>query len=76
VAAIAREHYGWEIPWNRISDENKKDFRNHASVIAFKKFYVPRSIVRPGQTENVEVLRDRLQIVGEKLVGLREHLSV
>jgi predicted RNase H-like nuclease (RuvC/YqgF family) len=55
VAAIARDHYGWDIPWNRISDENKKDFRNHASVIALKQFYVPRSIVHPKQTPSVRI---------------------
>jgi transketolase N-terminal domain/subunit len=72
IAAIAHRHYGWEIPWSRISNENKRDFRNHASVMVFKSFYIVRSI---GQIPSVEALQAQLQLVGEKLVALREHLS-
>ena len=49
----------------------KRDFRNHASVLAFKEFSIPSS---QGVTDPAE-LRQRLQIVGEKLVALREYLE-
>ena len=68
---LAAEHYGWSIPWDKISPEMKRDFRNHASVIAFKKFVVHASQNVSDPTE----LRQRLQIVGEKLVALRQHLE-
>lgn len=71
ILRLAAEHYGWAIPWNRIGDEMKRDFRNHASVIAFRQFLVTTSQNMTDPTE----LRQRLQIVGEKLVVLREHLE-
>src|SRR5260221_1862171 len=71
ILRLAVEHYGWAIPWNRIGDEMKRDFRNHASVIAFRQFFVTTS---QGMTDPTE-MRQRLQIVGEKLVALREHLE-
>jgi hypothetical protein len=49
----------------------KRDFRNHASVLAFRDFILPLS---HGVTDAFE-LRQRLQLVGEKLVALREHLE-
>jgi ATP/maltotriose-dependent transcriptional regulator MalT len=71
ILRLAAEHYGWAIPWNRIGDEMKRDFRNHASVLAFKEFFVAASRNVTDPTE----LRGRLQIVGQKLVALREHLE-
>jgi predicted RNase H-like nuclease (RuvC/YqgF family) len=71
IMRLASDHYGWSIPWYKISSEMKRDFRNHASVIAFKKFLVHAS---QGVTDPTE-LRKRLQIVGEKLVTLREYLE-
>ena len=49
----------------------KRDFRNHASVIAFREFFVTTS---QGVTDPTD-LRQRLELVGEKLVSLREHLA-
>ena len=49
----------------------KRDFRNHASVLGFRDFILPLS---HGVTDAFE-LRQRLQLVGEKLVALREHLE-
>jgi hypothetical protein len=71
VLRLAAKHYGWAIPWNRIGDEMKRDFRNHASVLAFKEFFVTTSHNVTDPTE----LRQRLQLVGEKLDALREHLE-
>ena len=71
IMRLASDHYGWSIPWDKISSEMKRDFRNHASVLAFRKFSVPSS---HGVTDPAE-LRHRLQIVGEKLVALREYLE-
>jgi predicted RNase H-like nuclease (RuvC/YqgF family) len=71
IMRLAAEHYGWAIPWDKISSEMKRDFRNHASVLAFKEFSIPSS---QGVTDPAE-LRQRLQIVGEKLVALREYLE-
>ncbi len=53
------------------ADEMKRDFRNHASVLAFKKFFVTAS---HNVTDPAE-LRQRLQLVGDMLVALREHLE-
>jgi hypothetical protein len=75
IMSLAESHYGWKISWDRISDENKKDFRNHASVLVFKTFYVQRSIVQPNQIVSVEALQAQLQIVGEKITALRDHLA-
>jgi DNA repair exonuclease SbcCD ATPase subunit len=71
ILNLAADHYGWAIPWNRIGDEMKRDFRNHASVIAFREFFVTTS---QGVTDPTD-LRQRLELVGEKLVSLREHLA-
>jgi hypothetical protein len=71
ILRLAVEQYGWAIPWNRIGDKMKRDFRNHASVLAFRDFILPLS---HGVTDAFE-LRQRLQLVGEKLVALREHLE-
>jgi len=71
IMRLASAHYRWSIPWDKISSEMKRDFRNHASVIAFKKFVVHAS---QNVTDPAE-LRQRLQIVGEQLVALREHLE-
>ncbi len=49
----------------------KRDFRNHASVLSFKKFFVTAS---HNVTDPAE-LRQRLQLVGDMLVALREHLE-
>ena len=49
----------------------KRDFRNHGSVIAFKKFVVHASQNVTDPTE----LRQRLQLVVDMLVALREHLE-
>ncbi len=72
---LAEEKYGWKISWDRISSENKQDFRNHASVLAFKEFYVHRAFVNPGHTVTVSTLQSQLQIVGQKLTDLRAHLD-
>jgi predicted RNase H-like nuclease (RuvC/YqgF family) len=71
ILRLAAEHYGWEIPWNRIGDEMKRDFRNHASVLAFKKFFL---LASHNVTDPAE-LRQRLELVGEKLVALKEHFE-
>jgi predicted RNase H-like nuclease (RuvC/YqgF family) len=71
IMRLAAEHYGWAIPWDKINSEMKRDFRNHASVLAFKEFSIPSS---QGVSDPAE-LRQRLQIVGEKLVALREYLE-
>jgi archaellum component FlaC len=71
ILRLAAKHYKWAIRWNRIGDEMKRDFRNHASVIAFRQFLVTTS---QGVSDPAE-LRQRLQLVGEQLVSLREHLA-
>jgi len=53
----------------------KREFALHATVIAFKTFYIPRSIVHPGQIPSVELLQSQLQLVGSKLAALRERLE-
>lgn len=75
IMELAEEKYGWKISWDRISSENKQDFRNHASVLAFKEFYVHRAFVNPGHTVTVSTLQSQLQIVGQKLTDLRAHLD-
>jgi hypothetical protein len=75
ILRLAHVHYGWSIGWDRVSSENKRDFQNHASVIAFKEFYAPRALVHPGQTLTVQALQAQLQLIGEKLTALRDHLS-
>jgi hypothetical protein len=75
ILSKAHAHYGWDIPWDRVSSEMKRDFRNHASVMVFKKFSVQRSIVNPGQTPSVEALQRQLHLVGSRLAALREHID-
>jgi predicted RNase H-like nuclease (RuvC/YqgF family) len=75
ILRLAHAHYGWAIGWDKVSSDMKRDFRNHASVMAFKSFYVQRSIVNPGQTPSVESLQQKLQIVGTKLTELRDHIA-
>jgi len=75
ILRLAYSFYGWQIPWDKVSSDMKRDFKNHASVIALKAFYVPRSIVLPGQQQSVEQLQKQMDIVGEKLVALKDHLE-
>jgi hypothetical protein len=75
ILRLAEEKYGWKIGWGRISPEVKRDLKNHASVIALKKFYVQRSIVNPGQQPSVDALQRQLQLVGSRLAELRDHLD-
>jgi hypothetical protein len=75
IRRLAAERYGWAISWDSISEKNKKDFRKHASVLVLKTFYVPRTIVQPGQIPSVDSLQEQLHRVGQKLVALREHLA-
>jgi hypothetical protein len=50
----------------------RKEFALHVSVVSLKRFTIPR---HPGKTDNVEQLKDRLQLVVSKLVEVREHLT-
>jgi hypothetical protein len=75
ILSKAHAHYGWTIPWDRVSSEMKRDLKNHSSVMRLKTFYVQRSIVLPGQTPSVEALQRQLQLVGENLAALRQHLE-
>jgi hypothetical protein len=75
ILRLAEKHYGWKIGWDRVSPEMKRDFKNHASVMAFKTFYVQRSIVNPGQQLSVDALQRQIDTVGQKLAELREHLA-
>jgi multidrug efflux pump subunit AcrA (membrane-fusion protein) len=75
VGRLAAEHYGWNVPQSKISPEMKREFALYHSVLVFKEFYVPRSIVLPGQIPSVDALQAQLQRVGESLLALRDHLS-
>jgi hypothetical protein len=72
IKALARKHYGWDLPLDRVSREMRSEFSLHASVIVLKQFAVPR---HPGKTDDVEQLKNTLQLVGSKLVELRDHLT-
>jgi hypothetical protein len=75
ISRLAQEHYGWEIPQSKISSEMKREFALHASVMAFKNFYVQRSVVLPGQQPSVDALQKQVDTVGRKLAELREYLA-
>jgi predicted RNase H-like nuclease (RuvC/YqgF family) len=75
ILRLAHSFYGWQIPWDKVSSEMKRDFKNHASVMAFKTFYVQRSIVNPGQQLSVDALQRQIDTVGQKLAELREYLA-
>jgi len=72
VRALAHAHYGWDLPLSKVSSDMRKEFALHVSVVSLKRFTIPR---HPGKTDNVKQLKDRLQLVGSKLVELREHLT-
>jgi hypothetical protein len=74
ILRLAEKHYGWKIGWDRVSPEVKRDLKNHASVMVFKRFYIPRTIVNPGQQPSVDALQRQLQLVGSRLAELRDHL--
>jgi hypothetical protein len=74
ILRLAEKHYGWQIPWDKVSSEMKRDFKNHASVMAFKKFYISRSIVLPGQQPSVDALQKQLDTAGRQLADLRQHM--
>jgi archaellum component FlaC len=75
INRLAAEHFGWAIPQSKIPNELRREFALHASVMAFKSLYVPRSIVNPGQQPSAEALQSQLQLVGERLTALRDHLE-
>jgi predicted RNase H-like nuclease (RuvC/YqgF family) len=75
ILRLAHSFYGWQIPWDKVSSEMKRDFKNHASVMAFKTFYVQRSIVHPGQQPSVDALQKQLDTVGRQLAAFREHIE-
>jgi hypothetical protein len=72
VKALARKHYGWDIPLSKVSSDMRKEFALHVSVVSLKRFASPR---HPSKTDNVEQLEERLQLVGSKLAELRDHLT-
>jgi len=61
--------------WNRsvkCFSVASKEFALHVSVVSLKRFALPR---HPSKTDKVEQLKERLQLVGSKLVELRDHLT-
>jgi hypothetical protein len=71
VKALARKHYGWDIPYSKVSVEMRKEFSLHASVVSLRRFALPR---HPRKSEDVEALKARLEAVGNKLAELRQHI--
>src|SRR6202047_2715754 len=71
INALARKHYGWDIPLSKVSREMRQEFALHVSVISLRRFVLPR---HPRQTDNVEALKSRLEAVGNKLAELRQHI--
>jgi len=71
IKDLARKHYGWDIPFRKVSSDMRKEFSLHASVVSLKRFALPR---HPGETEDVEALKARLEAVGNKLADLREYI--
>ena len=49
----------------------RQEFALHVSVVSLKRFALPR---HPGKSEDVEVLKARLEAVGNKLADLRQHI--
>lgn len=72
IQRLATTLYGWNVPFDRLSSERKREFRLHSSIIALKKLYLP---LHPHRTEDVAVLQSRLQLVGERTVQLRDMLE-
>jgi hypothetical protein len=71
INALARKHYGWDIPLSKVSREMRQEFALHVSVVSLKRFALPR---HPGKSEDVEALKARLEAVGNKLADLRQHI--
>jgi hypothetical protein len=71
IKAMARKHYGWDIPLSKVSREMRQEFALHVSVVSLKRFSLPR---HPGKSEDVEALKARLEAVGNKLAELRQHI--
>jgi hypothetical protein len=71
IKALARKHYGWDIPFSKVSREMRQEFALHVSVVSLRKFTLPR---HPGKSEDVEALKARLEAVGCKLADLRQHI--
>jgi hypothetical protein len=72
IRRLAIDLYGWDVPFDQLSSERKREFRLHSSIIELKKLYLPQ---HPHKTDDVAVLQRRLSLVGERLVALREHAS-
>ena len=71
INALARKHYGWDIPLSKVSREMRQEFALHVSVIFLRRFALPR---HPRKSENVDALKARLEAVGNKLADLRQHI--
>jgi hypothetical protein len=71
IKALARKHYGWNIPLNKVSREMRQEFALHVLVISLRRFALPR---HPRKSEDVEALKARLEAVGNKLAELRQHI--
>jgi hypothetical protein len=71
INALARKHYGWDIPLSKVSREMRHEFALHVSVVSLKRFSLLR---HPGKSEDVEALKVRLEAVGNKLADLRQYI--
>jgi hypothetical protein len=67
---IAR--FGWLAPRSKMQRETLKELALDISVQSLKEFALPQ---HRDLTSNVEELQKRMNVVGERLTALREHLA-
>lgn len=72
IQRLATNLYGWNVPFDQLSPERKREFRLHSSIIGLNKLHLP---LYPNKTEDVALLQSRLQWVGERTVKLRDMLE-
>ncbi len=68
---LVTEKFGWEAPMQKVGRDTLKELALDISVQSLKEFVVPSY---RQQTNDVAVLQQRLDTVGQKLTDLRAHL--
>jgi hypothetical protein len=69
---LVNERFGWEAPMHKVRSETLKELALVISFQSLRQFAIQQ---HRGTTNDVAVLQQRMDQVGEKLVALRDHLD-
>jgi chromosome segregation ATPase len=69
---LATAKFGWEAPMQKVKRETLRELALDISVQSLRQFAIQQ---HRGTTNDVTLLRQRMDVVGRKLAELRDHLE-